>query len=462
MNNNINKLKKILSKSIGPEKIISDSDIMEKYSRDETSDLAHYPELVIRADCAMDVSETLKSCGKFKIPVVPRGAGTGVTGGAIPVSGGAVLSLEGMNKILEIDRENMIAVVEPGAITGDIQRAALEHGLMYPPDPSSLDTCSIGGNVAEGAGGPRAVKYGTTKDYILGLEFVLANGDIINSGGRYVKNATGYNLTGMLVGSEGTLGVITKIYLRLIPAPTHSIELLIPYESLEDAADDVFNIISNKVVPSALEFMEEDAIRLTARYLKSDIPFPGARAHLLVQLDSSHEESLRLDLERLVKSIQIDPEKIIIAESKAQSERIWKSRRAIREAIAHESPVFLAEDCVVPRSKIPVFLKSVKKYLNSRNLRSIMFGHAGDGNVHIDILKDDMDYQAWKKMLPELKMHIYNMAISLGGTITGEHGIGYTRKDFLSLALSKEEIELLKRIKAAFDPDNILNPHKIF
>ncbi len=464
MNRNryIGKIKEGLGKIIGDSKIISDPDIIEKYGRDETSDLESLPDLVVRAESTADVSETLRICNKYKTPVIPRGAGTGVTGGAIAVCGGVVLSMEKMNRILEIDPQNLVAVVEPGAITGDIQRAALESGFMYPPDPASLESCSIGGNVAEGAGGPRAVKYGTTKDYILGLEFVLSDGSIISSGGKYVKNATGYNLIGILTGSEGTLAVITKIYLRLIPAPLLSRDLLIPYDSLDQAVDDVFTIVRQKIMPATLEFMEEDAIALVGRHFGGEIPFPGARAHLLVQLDGNSEEELIGSLGKMLHCISGDGSRVIVAESKSQSERIWKARRAIREAITAESPVFLAEDTVVPRSCIPPFLKEVKAYLNSMNLRSVMFGHAGDGNVHIDVLKGNIGTAEWKDLLPELKQNIYRMALSYGGTITGEHGIGFTRKDYLPLALSRQEIELLRRIKAAFDPNMILNPQKIF
>jgi glycolate oxidase len=455
-------VRKRLEESIGKERIISDPEIMETYSHDETSDLSHAPDLVVRAASVTDVSRTLETCSRYGVPVVPRGAGTGVTGGAIPVAGGVVLSLERMNRIVEIDPQNLTAVVEPGVITGDLQKAALEHGLMYPPDPASLETCSIGGNVAEGAGGPRAVKYGTTKDYILGLEFVLADGSIIRTGGKYVKNATGYNLLGILTGSEGTLAVITKIFLRLVPAPQFNIDLLIPYDSLDAAVDDVFRIVQAKILPACLEFMEEDGIRLVGRHFGGDIPFPDARAHLLVQLDGNSREILDRDLEKIVGCVSCDENRVIVAESRAQSERIWKTRRAIREAVTAESPVFLAEDTVVPRSCIPPFLKDVKAYLNSMGLRSVMFGHAGDGNVHIDTLKDNKDYDEWKELTVELKRIIYQLAISYGGTITGEHGTGYTRREYLHLALSREEIDLLRRIKAAFDPKNILNPQKIF
>ncbi|MBN2038601.1 MAG: FAD-binding protein [Spirochaetes bacterium] len=459
--NKVKKISKALMDIISEDKIILDADILEKYSRDETSDVSFKPDIVVRADSVKDVSKIMKICSQYRMPVIPRGAGTGVTGGAIPVQGGLILSLEKMNNILEIDKENMIAVVEPGVITGNLQDAVLEHGLMYPPDPASLDSCSIGGNVSEGAGGPKAVKYGTTKDYITGLEFVLPNGDIINTGGKIVKNATGYNLAGIVIGSEGTLAVITKIYLKLIPAPANVIDLLIPFDSLEDALNVVPVLMLNKIVPSTIEFMERDAIQLVQEFIHEDNSWKDAGAHLLIQIDGSSEEMVMNDLHKLSNIIKTKYE-IMVAESKSQKDRIWKIRRSIREAIESTSSVFLAEDTVVPRAKIPEFVKDVKDYLNSQNFQSAIFGHAGDGNVHIDVLKGDMDYAEWQKILPVIKKNIYERAIRYGGMITGEHGIGLIKKDYLGIALSKESIELSKRIKAAFDPDMILNPGKIF
>jgi glycolate oxidase len=447
---------------LGRHKVVVDREILETYSRDETSDLSSMPDILVRAESVHDVSLTLGFCHEKGIPVIPRGAGTGVTGGAVPVAGGVVLSLEKMNRVIEIDRENMVAVVEPGAITRAIQDEARAEGLMYPPDPASLDSCSIGGNVAENAGGPRAVKYGTTKDYILGLEFVLADGSVITTGGKIVKNATGYNLPGILLGSEGTLAVITKIFLRLVPAPLLTFDMLLPFPSLAEAMKAVYAILLERIVPATIEFMERDAIVLVGKFLGREIPYPDAGAHLLVQIDGNHEQAIFNDLDKIGKLSHIDAEKIIIAGSPEQRERLWKTRRSIREAIHAASPVFLAEDCVVPRSKIPEFLVELKRYFGSKNLTSVMFGHAGDGNVHIDVLKGDIDYETWKKGLPELKSEIYRRAIALGGTITGEHGIGFIRKDYLHLALTDAEIDLLRRIKAAFDPKGILNPGKIF
>lgn len=457
----IDQVAAILMEGLGQRKVTADRDVLAQYARDETPDLEFFPDLLVRAESSADVALTMRICNDYRMPVTPRGAGTGVTGGAVAVQGGVVLSLERLNRIIEIDPENMVAIVEPGVITGAIQTVAGTYGLMYPPDPASLENCSIGGNVAENAGGPRALKYGTTKDYVMGIEYVLPDGSIISTGGKIVKNATGYNTMGIIMGSEGTLAVITKIILRLVPAPAVIRDMLIPFDSLEGAIDSVYRILQHRIVPAAIEFMERDAISLVARHLGGAMPFPDAGAHLLIQVDGNSSETVHEDLLRIASLVDVDQESIIVADSASQSERIWKARRSIREALRIESPVFLAEDSVVPRSKIPQFLREIKAYLLSRRLRSIMFGHAGDGNVHIDVLRGDLDYTTWKERLPEIRSTIYRTAIACGGTITGEHGIGYIRREYLPVAVSTEEIELYRRIKRAFDPHMILNPGKI-
>ncbi|MGL4369487.1 MAG: FAD-binding oxidoreductase, partial [Spirochaetota bacterium] len=383
------------------------------------------------------------------------------TGGSVAVNGGAVLSLERMNRILEIDADNCIATVEPCAKTGAIHREAAKHGLIYPPDPASLEDCSIGGNIAESSGGPRAVKYGTTKDYVLGLEFVTPEGILMHSGGKYVKNATGYNIAALLTGSEGTLAVITKIYLRLLPAPKESCDILASFDSLEKAAEAVFAITSSRIIPAAIEFMEENAIRLAARNAAAGIPFASAAAHLLIQLDGAAESEITAQKKALCAAVEPLGASLMTADTADQRAFLWSARRGIRPAIEKESPVFLAEDCVVPRSHIPAFVTEVKQYLTGRGLRSVIFGHAGDGNVHIDVLKYDIPYDAWKAILPELKTAMYKIAITHEGTISGEHGIGSVRKDYMSLAFTQDEIELMRRIKKAFDPKGLLNPGKM-
>ncbi|HNX59998.1 MAG TPA: FAD-linked oxidase C-terminal domain-containing protein, partial [Spirochaetota bacterium] len=397
----------------------------------------------------------------FDIPVTPRGAGTGVTGGAIPVLGGAVLSLEKLNRIIEIDTDNMTATVEPGVKTGELQRQTLAKGLLYPPDPASLEDCSIGGNVAESAGGMRAVKYGTTKDYILGCEFVTPDGKIMRYGGKYVKNATGYNLLGILIGSEGTLAVITKLIVRLVPAPLETRDILFSFDSLEKAVTGVSLISKSRVIPTAIEFMEENALEFVARHNAVAIPLPDAKAHLLVQIDGNHPDELDRMESLIIGSLEGIAASHMTARTADERALLWSARRGIRSSIEKESPVFLAEDCVVPRSAIPSFATEVKNLLRAKNVRSVLFGHAGDGNVHINALRDKLSDDEWEKIVPEIKKGIYSIALRHEGTITGEHGIGCIRKDYMGLAFSKDEINLMKRIKHAFDPKGILNPGKV-
>jgi glycolate oxidase len=447
---------------VGAAAVITDPELIAPYASDETAGLSARPAAVVRAATTDDVSRTLALCYRHRMAVTPRGAGTGVTGGAVAVQGGIILSLEKMNRIIEIDRHNMTALVEPGVITGDLQRAVRDVGLMYPPDPASLDSCSIGGNVAENAGGPGAVKYGTTSAYVLGLQCVLPDGAVIFTGGKTVKNVTGLNLTGIIVGSEGTLAVATQILLRLIPLPPCSRDLLIPFPSIREAAEGVTAIIGSGITPAAIEFMEANTLTIVRQYLGGAMPFPDAGAHLLIRLDGTSDESVISDMERLAAALSVDPETILVAENDTQRERLWKARRSIRDAIRAASAVFFAEDCVVPRAAIPDFLDALTALLAPRGVPFVMFGHAGDGNIHLNILKGEMEIDQWNLMVPELKREIYLRALALGGAITGEHGIGFTRRSYLPLALSPDEIALSRRIKNAFDPRGILNPGKIF
>lgn len=457
----INEALRLLRTCMPKERVISEKDVLETCSRDETPDFSVIPDILVFPISTQEVSQIAKICSHLRVPLVPRGKGTGVAGGALAIHGGVVISFERMNRIIEIDRENLAAVVEPGVVTRDIDEAAKEFGLMYPPDPSSLDSCSIGGNVAVGAGGPRAVKYGTTRDYVIGLECVCADGEIITLGGKYMKNATGYGLIPLLVGSEGTLALITKIILRLIPRPACTIDILIPFDDIAEALEAAAKITAAKIVPAAIEFIEEDALHLVAKFLGSDMPFPSARAHLLVELDGQNDEEVLRQAQDIVSNLKLDERDIAVAQTSQEKERVWRARRAIREAIAHKSPVFLAEDTVVPRSEVRRFLLILKREFDARKLDSLMFGHAGDGNVHIDVLKGDMPLDAWRAMLPELKAAIYRVAASCGGTISGEHGIGFLKKDHLPIVMDDHTLQLMRRIKQAFDPLGILNPGKV-
>jgi glycolate oxidase len=452
-----------LSQIVGAENTLVRPDAMEPYTHDHVTGLRADPEVVVKVRSAAEVAEIFRLAQREKISVTPRGAGYGLSGGAVPVMGGIVLSLERMTRILEIDRENLMVTVEPGVITGDLHRAVEALGLFYPPDPASLDSCTIGGNIAEGAGGPRAVKYGVTADYVCGLEAVLPSGQTISCGGKLVKNVTGYNLAQLLTGSEGTLAIVTKIILRLVPLPKHRIDLFVPYADFESAARTVSAIIAQGIVPTAMEFMEQDSLMAVERLLGRELPFRTAAAFLLFQLDGNHPEALQAEFETVGDlCLQHQAQDVLVAKDTTTRDRLWESRRKIIDALTNESPINHMEDVVVPRSQIPALLKGIHQIAANRQVRIISFGHAGDGNVHVNVLKDDLPTGDWERLVPQVAESIYRLTLSLGGMITGEHGIGVTRRPYLILALGEAQVDVMRRIKSAFDPNNILNPGKIF
>jgi glycolate oxidase len=455
----INSLRSI----VGEANILVGTEQMEKYSHDETVGLMAWPEVVVKVISATQIAEVFRLAQQHRIPVTPRGAGYGLSGGSVPVHGGVVLSTEKMNHVLEIDKENLMVTVEPGVITGDIHRAVEAEGLFYPPDPASLDSCSIGGNIAEGAGGPRAVKYGTTKDYVCGLEAVLPSGEIIHSGGKLVKNATGYNLIQLLVGSEGTLAVVTQIILRLLPLPQVQVDLLVPFDDFQAAADTVSDIIGHRILPTAIEFMERDSIHAVERLLGKSVPFDDAAAHLLIQIDGNLAEAVDAEVEIIGDlCLERGARDLLVARDRPTRDRLWEARRKIIDALNHESPVNHMEDVVVPRSRIPQLLRAIQIIAQRHGVRIISFGHAGDGNVHVNMLKDALPQAHWEMLVPAATEEIYRQALSLGGTLTGEHGIGATRRSYLPLALDGAQIVLMRQIRDLFDPNHILNPGKIF
>lgn len=448
---------------VGPDDVLLDSERLERYSHDETVGLRAWPEVAVRATSAAQVAEVLRLANRQQVPVTPRGAGYGLSGGAVAMQGGIVLSLEKMNRILEIDRDNLMVTVEPGVITGDLHRAVEAEGLFYPPDPASLDSCSIGGNIAEGAGGPRAVKYGTTKDYVCGLEAVLPTGEIVQLGGKLVKNVTGYSLAQLLVGSEGTLAVVTKIILRLLPLPPLRVDLLVPFDDIEAAAGVVSALVARRIVPTTIEFMERDIVHACQRLLGKDLPHIDAAAQLLIMLDGHHPAALDADCDTVAElCLDMGARDVLVATDRPTRDRLWEARRAIIEALNHESPVNHMEDLVVPRATIPTLLRGVHALAERLGVRILSFGHAGDGNVHVTLLKDGLTEAVWEAAVAEGREALYRLALSLGGTLTGEHGIGATRREFLPLALDAAQIDVMRRIRAAFDPCAILNPGKIF
>lgn len=434
------------------------------YASDHTEDFVFYPAVVLKPETTAEVSAVLKYCYDNNLVVTPSGARTGLSGGALANYGGVLLSLERMNSILHIDEENHQVTTEPGVVTEALQQAVREKGLFYPPDPASKGSCFIGGNIAENSGGPKAVKYGVTKDYVLNLEVVLPNGEVMWTGANVIKNATGYNLTQLIVGSEGTLAVVTKIVLRLLPHPTRDLLLLVPFRKAVEACAAVSTLFMAGIIPSGLEFMERDAILYTLPYVDDapDMLKDDHEAHLLIELDGFSEEVLLQDCEKVMELLeQYDTDEILFAESQAQKESLWKLRRKVGEAVKSHS-VYKEEDTVVPRYQLPQLLQAVKRIGKNYGFQTVCYGHAGDGNLHINILRGGLDDHAWHNELPKAIRELFTEVVALGGTISGEHGIGLVQRSYMDIAFSEVQLELMRSIKRVFDPKNLLNPGKIF
>jgi glycolate oxidase len=447
---------KELAKIVGPANLLTSPEELTVYSYDATG-RESLPWAVARPIQTAEVSEILSLANHEHFPIVPRGAGTGMSGGSVPVRGGVVLSFERMNRIIEINEEDFLAVVEPGVVTGELQRAVEARGLFYPPDPASHQFCTIGGNVAECAGGLRAVKYGVTKDYVLGLEVVLPTGEIINTGARTVKSVAGYDLTKLIVGSEGTLGVVTKIIVRLLPLPESVRTLAAFFNSVDDAARSSSKILANKIIPRALELVDQAALRAVETYLKEDLS-KGAAAMVLVEVDGSAESTER-EADRVADILtQSGALRVNRADSPAEREHLWKARRSISPALYTIKPKKVNEDIVVPRSRIADILREIGVIAKKHDLLIVNFGHAGDGNIHTNILVDDADLPRAKAAVRE----IFDATLRLGGSISGEHGIGMTKAAYLPLESGFGALAAMQRIKQALDPNNILNPGKIF
>jgi glycolate dehydrogenase FAD-linked subunit len=425
----------------------------------DASGLSGSPSAVVWPQDVEDVVSVMKFASANDIPVIPRGAGTGMTGGAIPPKGAIVISLERMNRILEIDRENMNVLVEPGVINGSLQKVLELQGLFYPPDPASMNFCTIGGNVAENAGGPRALKYGVTKDYVMALEAVLPSGEVIHTGVRTAKGVVGYDLTRLLVGSEGTLAVVTKIRLRVLPMPREVITLLALFRDLEQSAIAVTQIISKGTIPRTLEFLDSGAINAVENYKPVGLP-KDVESILLIELDG-HPAAITKEAEQISELCTRQGGEIIMAEDEAAREQIWEARRAISPALYHLMPTKINEDIVVPRSMIPKMLMSLKRLSEETGIRIVNFGHAGDGNIHVNLMVDRNDAEEFEKGRALVK-EIFAAALELGGTISGEHGVGLTKSEYIAMEIKPVELGLMKKVKAVFDPKNILNPGKIF
>ena len=435
----------------------------EAYGRDETEDWLFVPDIVVFPDQASEVAAVLACCQKHSVPVTCRGGGTGLSGGALPVQGGLVLSTARLNRILSIDADNLQVTVEPGVITQVMQEAVQAYGLYYPPDPSSRGTCTIGGNLAESAGGPHAFKYGTTKDYVLNLEVALMDGSLFWTGASVSKYATGYHLTQLMVGSEGTLGVITKAVFRLIPAPKVNVLLSVPFLDLESACRAVAAIPASGIRPSAVEFMEREALELSARYLGMDLPYSSdVQAELLLELDGDSMELLMEQAEQLCPILEAHGAgEIRLADQADRKDALWMLRRQIGHAVRAYS-VYKEEDTVVPMSALPALVRKVKALGEAYGFRSVCYGHAGDGNLHINILKEQIPEEVWKERIPIAIRELFGYVRTLGGTLSGEHGIGWSQKKYLEVAVDPVQIQLMRGIKAVFDPQGLLNPGKIW
>jgi glycolate oxidase len=452
-----------LTQICSKEHVIAEEDRLLKYSSDETEDLVYQPAVAVKPETPEEISEILKLANSHRIPVTPRGAGTGLSGGALPVFGGIVISMERFNRILQIDERNLQATVHPGVINEEFQNAVKEKGLFYPPDPASKGSCFLGGNLAHSSGGPKAVKYGTTRDYVLNMQVVLPTGDIIWTGANVLKYSTGYNLTHLMIGSEGTLGIITAIVFRLIPLPQHSLLMLAPFSSAEKACEAVSAVFRAGITPSALEFMERDAIDWVMRFHDdmNVVVTDDVQAHLLIEVDGNEPEVLMQEMERIATVMeQYEAGELLFAESADQKDMLWKMRRKVAEAVKANS-VYKEEDTVVPRAELPALLKGVKEIGARYGFKSVCYGHAGDGNLHVNIIRGDLDAHTWENELPKGIREIFELCVKLGGTISGEHGIGLVQQPYLQIAVDKARINLMKGIKHVFDPNGILNPGKI-
>jgi glycolate oxidase len=446
------------------ERCITDFEQRKEYGHDETEDLNFPPSAVLKPMSVEEVSKIMRFCYEHEIPVSPSGARTGLSGGALPIHSGILISMEKFNRILEIDENNHQVTTEPGVITQVLQDAVKEKGLFYPPDPASKGSCFIGGNVSENSGGPKAVKYGVTKDYVLNLEVVLPNGEVIWTGANVLKNATGYNLTQLIVGSEGTLCIITKIVLKLIPHPTTDLLMLVPFFDAQKACEAVAAIFKAGYTPSGLEFMERDALIYTKEFTgETTINIAeNHAAHLIIEVDGFDSEQLMKDCEGILNVLEnFETDEILFADSEAQKNALWSLRRKAGEAVKSQS-IYKEEDTVVPRFALPDLLGHVKRIGKKYGFQSVCYGHAGDGNLHVNILKGDLSYEQWENELPIAIRELFTEVVKLGGTISGEHGIGLVQKPFMDIAFPEVTLNLMREIKGVFDPKNILNPGKIF
>lgn len=454
---------------VGDAYVIETDDQKQDYAHDKTEDYFFMPAVVVKPANTQQVSEVLTVCHQYKVPVTPRGAGTGLSGGALPTHHGVVLSMERFNKIIHIDELNLQATVEPGVITEVFQSAVKEKGLFYPPDPASRGSCFLGGNLANNSGGPKAVKYGVTRDYVLNLEVVLPTGEIIWTAANVLKNSTGYNLTQLMCGSEGTLGIITKIVFKLRGFPQKDVLMMIPFVSNEEACKAIAAIFVAGITPSGMEFFEKEAAAKTIEYCDKVLGSPvttrlteGMEAYLLCELDGNDEEVLMRDAERVMTVVEkFQSGEVLFADSAAQKEELWKIRKNISPAVNWYT-LTKSDDVVVPRANLPKLINGIKDIGRQYGFNTVCFGHLGDGNLHVNILRENISDADWETKIPEGIGEIFKLTVKLGGTLSGEHGIGIAKRPYMPIAMSEVNLNLMRGIKKVFDPNGILNPGKIF
>ncbi|GAB3008699.1 FAD-linked oxidase C-terminal domain-containing protein [Niabella terrae] len=453
-----------LESIVGSQYVLREPEAVHPYGQDETETLYFPPDWVVLPRTAGEISAILQFCNTHLIPVTPRGAGTGLSGGALPQLGGLVISTERFNEILNIDEKNLQVTTEPGVITEVLQREVAAKGFFYPPDPASRGSCFIGGNIAENSGGPRAVKYGVVKDYVLNLELVLPTGEIIWTGANVLKNATGYNLTQLVVGSEGTLGIVTRIVLRLIPLPRLQLLMLAPFGKLEKAAEAVSAIFRAGYTPSVLELMEIDALKIVSAMVDHHaVPVDDTiEAHLLIEIDGNDSEMLYREMEQIAQVLeQQGAGDLLLAESAEQKDQLWKLRRQVAEYVKMAGYT-IEEDTVVPRAALPELIRGLKALGEKHDFKAVAYGHAGDGNLHIRIRKEGHPNSYSNPVMAVIIRELFELVHRLGGTLSGEHGIGLLQKEFTSIVFEPVQLRLMRQIKKVFDPNGILNAGKIF
>lgn len=450
-----------LEEIVGSDNVSDSSEDLEKHGTDESLEPPHHPDVVVKPSSTEEVSAIMKLANTERIPVTPQGSRTGLSGGALPVKGGIALSLERMNRILEIDQENLMAVVEPGVLIMDLHAETEKLGLLYPPDPGE-ESGSLGGNINTCAGGVRGMKYGVTRDFVQGLEAVLPSGEVIQVGGKVVKNSTAYSLKDLIIGSEGTLAIVTKATLRLVPKPRHTALIFVPFESTRAAANAVSEIVRRKVVPFALEYMPNHAVHVAEKYLGRSLPDNSHSAYLLVGVEGNSMGEVESQMETVGEvCAEMGAVDAFVADTESRQQQLWEARKCLFDAYKAFWEIDEVDSCV-PRSRLPDYIEGAEKVAERHGTIISNIGHAGDGNVHSIIAKGDLSDEQWPITLKAIIDELIEIALSVGGTISGEHGVGYTKKQYLPQQVGETQVDLMKAIKRAFDPVNILNPSKVF